>query len=366
MTHPSGVTNFFKLISSLDSEKINPFGDATIQKNIASLEFPGLFEQLSPRFERMGVDMPSFRDKLFYGADELKRAWSKFITNEAEKVLTKDFVGLIELSKNMIHDKKITSTEVNTIIGFTIMYFDVIENKKINKKDVVEGVLMKGLIKKSSFYQKIAMADKDYGGVLSWDEKSDGHDMIWQHFVLQTCRFLKQTIHNLNHFIHDGKHLKSEIQSMIDQGEFEQFKSKGRRGNKQYFFMLTLLFGLTTGVISFQQYQQKEAPLVPASNVVELKKLADESAFQLSSNRMFVSHDENSKDAVLLAGNAYGPHRSFNNLNTGTPATHMDLYNYLRASEHGGAIDKSILGPGLSVHPNHREIVHGREGGVNR
>ena len=343
--NPVGVTNFFKLLESLDAHKINPLGGAMIQKNIASIDFPGLFEQMAPSFERYGVDVARFREKLFCRADELRKAWVNFITTEAEKILTRDFLALIELSKKMMDNRRITSTEVNTIIGFTIMYYDVIENRKINKKDVIEGVLLKGIIKKSSFYQKIAEAEQDNTGVLSWDEKDAMRDDIWQHLVLQNCRFLKQTIQKLSHYSQDADRLKAQLQEMIDQGEYEQFRSRGRSGIKLKYLVAFLLL-LGSGVFLVQNMADPEG--VETSNMAVV-----ENPIASSPEVMEVQTVADAGGAVFVKDGAQRIQQ--------TTASEGELLRYLQAVDQGQPVNM-LAPPTFERAPGQQNVVHGQSG----
>ncbi|MBF0198002.1 MAG: hypothetical protein HQL32_09835 [Planctomycetes bacterium] len=211
----------------LDSEQVNPLsGKMAVagadQSLITSVQL------LSPSIERLGVDITEFQKSLRQGAREIRRLWTQFILREANKVLMEDLNRLVELATVAFDKKEVSAAEVNGIINFVLSFNEVIHQKHVNKKDVIEGILMRGIIKKSSFYQKLSKAENSFDAKLSWAPKATGSDDIWRHFMLQTCRFMKQAVIHMEHILEDGSGIRSRLQEIIDRDEYEQFNQMER------------------------------------------------------------------------------------------------------------------------------------------
>jgi hypothetical protein len=229
-------------MSSLDQENLNPLrGDGSLTLKGVPLE--NSIRSLGPSMGRFGVDIAEFQRKAATSLIELPRTWREFIQKEAKKVLSGDLNRLMSNIDKNFERKCIKSSEVNSIVNFVLSYYEVIHRRAINKKEVVEGVLMRGLIKKSSFYAKISQADNNNEGLLTWDQDSSHNDDIWRHFTLQTCRFIKQAIGDMEHFLDEPAALKTQLQDLIDREERDQFnRGSGRRAVGQW--LPFLLFGV--------------------------------------------------------------------------------------------------------------------------
>jgi hypothetical protein len=236
-----GSNNFFRLMNSLDDENINPLrneGAIALQAN--ALE--DSIMALSPSFTRMGLDMSVF-SKATTSLKELPQTWRHFIAQQAKEILSGDMNRLLANINENFTERSIKSSEINAIVNFVLSYYEVIHRRAINKKEVIEGVLMRGLIKKSSFYQKISVADRDHEGILTWDASQKNQDDIWRHFTLQTCRFLKQATGELEDLLEDPQDLRNRLQKLLDQAEQEQFnQGVGKRSLGT--FLPLMLFGL--------------------------------------------------------------------------------------------------------------------------
>lgn len=244
----TGTTNFFKLMTTLDEEQLNPLrGDAAIEALPQSVKLAQAFNYLKPGFERIGVDGTEFQSFISSGVKELKQAWVQFIQTQATKVLSADLGKLIEMAENSFEKQSIKTSEVNNIINFVLTYYSVIHKRSINKKEVIEGILMSGIIKKSSFYQKLNNADKESLSVLSWSEEASNRDEIWRHFTLQSCRFIKQALMSIREVVdqYEDMGLQMRLQNLIDKAEYEQFNhlKKNKFSEK-----LSVLFLFLVGV----------------------------------------------------------------------------------------------------------------------
>jgi len=254
MSSPLGNTNFFKLMSSLDAENINPLrGDGSI-----SLQPNSLMQVIQTQagvFGRLGVDLTEFQKLCGSSLRELHATWKQFIATQASIVLTSDMNKLVKIAEGAFDRKGIRTAEINSIVNFILSYYDSVHHRSISKKEAIEGVLMRGLIKKSSFYQKIARADKHFDGVLHWDEASSESDDIWRHFVLQTCRFLKHAVVEVDDLLDEDQEITDRLQAIINADEKEQFnQGKGRRSG---WFLPVTLFVLGLGGLT----------LIPAPSV---------------------------------------------------------------------------------------------------
>ena len=242
---PFGTTNFFRLMNSLDEEHINPLrGEGAITLQAPALEIS--IQSLAPAIARLGVDISEFQKRASTSLRELHKNWSEFIQAQAREILSGDMNRLLGNLDRNFAAKNIKSSEINAIVHFVLSYYEVVHRRAINKKEVIEGVLMRGLIKKSSFYAKISVADKSNQGLLTWEPSHEVSDDIWRHFALQTCRFLKQAITEMEKFIDHPEALRSRLQLLIDKEEREQFnQGTGRRPLNM--FLPVILFGLGLG-----------------------------------------------------------------------------------------------------------------------
>jgi hypothetical protein len=255
---PFGTNNFFRLMNSLDEENVNPLrGDGSIALKGASLETT--IQALAPAIGRFGVDVAEFQRKAATSLIELPKTWQEFIRMEAKKVLSGDLDRLLNNIDKNFESKTIKSSEINSIVHFVLSYYEVIHRRSINKKEVIEGVLMRGLVKKSSFYAKISQADKS-DGHLTWDSSHAQSDDIWRHFTLQTCRFIKQATLEMDDFLDDATALKSRLQDLIDREERDQFnRGSGRPSFGQW--LPFVLFGLgVAGIFAIPQAQNNVEP----------------------------------------------------------------------------------------------------------
>jgi hypothetical protein len=246
MSSPLGNTNFFKLMSSLDAENINPLrGDAIALQPNSLMQ---VIQAQSSSLARLGVDLNEFQKLCGSSLRELNTTWKQFISTQASIVLTSDMNKLVHLAEGAFDRKGVRTAEINSVINFILSYYDTVHRRSISKKEAIEGVLMRGLIKKSSFYQKIARADKLNDGTLTWDAASSESDDIWRHFILQTCRFLKHAVIEVDDLLDEDQEITDRLQAIINADEKEQFnQGKGRRSG--WFLPLTLfavgLGGLT-------------------------------------------------------------------------------------------------------------------------
>lgn len=238
-----GHTNFFRLMNSLDEEQINPLrGEGAVALTPTALQTA--IASLGPSFGRMGVDLAGFQKETSSNPLNLPRLWNDFIRQQARELLSGDMSRLMSSIDSCFERGAIKSSEINGIVNFVLTYYEVIHRRSINKKEVIEGVLMRGLIKKSSFYQKIAQADKDTEGVLSWKGASKNDD-IWRHFSLQTLRFLKQSTFELEDFLEDTSAMRQRLQDRIDSEEYDQFnQGSGRPSATSWLPMLIFAVGL--------------------------------------------------------------------------------------------------------------------------
>jgi len=244
MSSPLGNTNFFKLMSSLDAENINPLrgdGGVTLQAN----SLMQVIQSQAGSLSRLGVDLSEFPKLCESSLRELQSTWKQFISTQASIVLTSDMNKLIQIAEGAFDRKGLRTAEINSIINFTLSYYDSVHRRSISKKEAIEGVLMRGLIKKSSFYQKIAQADKSQDGILSWDIASKENDDIWRHFILQTCRFLKHAVTEVDDLLDEDQEITHRLQSIINADEKEQFNQG--KGTNSSWFMPIALFGLGLG-----------------------------------------------------------------------------------------------------------------------
>lgn len=238
-----GSNNFFRLMNSLDEENINPLRKEGATAIPAS-NLEDSIMALSPSFTRMGMDMSVFT-KATTSLKELPKTWQAFIAQQAKEILTADMDRLISTIGQNFESRQIKSSEINAIVNFVFSYYEVIHRRSINKKEVIEGVLMRGLIKKSSFYSKISQADRDHEGVLTWDSSIKHHDDIWRHFTLQTCRFLKQATTELDDLLHEASDLRQRLQAYLDQDEQDQFnQGVGKRSLGTFLPMLLFFLGI--------------------------------------------------------------------------------------------------------------------------
>ena len=242
---PFGTTNFFRLMNSLDEEHINPLrGEGAITLQAPALETS--IQSLAPAIARLGVDISEFQQRASYGLRELHKNWREFIQQQAREILSGDMDRLLSNLDRNFASKNIKSSEINAIVHFVLSYYEVVHRRAINKKEVIEGVLMRGLIKKSSFYAKISSADKSTQGMLTWEPIHENADDIWRHFALQTCRFLKQAVTEMENFLDEPDTLRRRLQDLIDKEEKEQFnQGTGRRPLNM--FLPVILFGLGIG-----------------------------------------------------------------------------------------------------------------------
>lgn len=230
-------------MNSLDEEQINPLrGGGALAVPASSLQTS--IQMLAPSMGRLGIDVSRFQNQAASSILSLPRAWSDFIRKEARSILTTDMNRLLESVDVMFESRSLKSSDINSVIHFVLSYYEVVHRRSINKKEVVEGVLMRGLIKKSSFYQKIAQADKDNEGELSWNSESKKSDDIWRHFTLQTLRFLKQATQELEELLEDPASLRARIQEKIDQEEFDQFNSGSGRKSTPWTPLLFFFVGI--------------------------------------------------------------------------------------------------------------------------
>jgi hypothetical protein len=242
---PFGTTNFFRLMSSLDEEQINPLrGEGSITLQASALELS--IQSLAPAVARLGVDISEFQKRASHSLRELHKNWGEFIQQQAREILSGDMDRLISNLDQNFATKNIKGSEINSIVHFVLSYYEVVHRRAINKKEVIEGVLMRGLVKKSSFYAKISQADKVSQGQLTWDISDANADDIWRHFALQTCRFLKQAVSEMETFLDDADGLRRRLQNLLDKEEREQFnQGTGRRPLNM--FLPIVLFGLGVG-----------------------------------------------------------------------------------------------------------------------
>ena len=255
---PFGSNNFFRLMSSLDEENINPLrGEGAIALKGQSLETT--IQALAPAISRVGIDLSEFQRKAATSLIELPRAWREFIRTEAKKVLSGDMDRLLVNIHQNFEKKSIKSSEINAIVHFVLSYYEVIHRRSINKKEVIEGVLMRGLVKKSSFYAKISSADKAHHGVLTWDDALEQADDLWRHFTLQTLRFLKQAIFDMEDYLDNSADIKARLQEIIDREERDQFN--GASGHRMFANWLPLmLFLLGVGGLMFLPHDTSMSP----------------------------------------------------------------------------------------------------------
>ena len=175
--------------------------------------------------------------------------------------------------------------------------------------------------------------------LLSWDEKDPQRDDIWMHLVLQNCRFLKQTIQKLGHYIQVGDKLKAQLQEMIDQGEFEQFRSRGRAGSKLKFLVAFLLL-LGSGFWFIQHAGVVGTGLVSDPAVVTAEPAPVEAV-------ALAGQDAHTADGAQFISQ--------------TTSGEGELLRYLQAVEHG--VPTNMLAPpayeGVQGQQN---VVHGQNG----
>lgn len=253
-----GTNNFFRLMNSLDEEQINPLRGGAISVPASSLQTS--IQMLAPSMDRLGIDVATFQNQAAHSLLSLPRAWGDFIRKEAKTILTTDMNRLVESVDVMFENRSLKSSDINSIIHFVLSYYEVIHRRSINKKEVVEGVLMRGLIKKSSFYQKIAVADRDHDGQLSWNSELKQSDDIWRHFTLQTLRFLKQATQELDDLLEDPASLRARIQEKIDEEEFEQFNSGSGRRSTPWMPVILFLVGVGAMLAIPGPSQKAETP----------------------------------------------------------------------------------------------------------
>lgn len=230
-------------MNSLDEENINPLRDnGAIAVQPSTLEDSIL--ALSPSFTRMGLDMSVFT-RASTSLKELPQTWRNFIAQQAKEILSGDMNRLLSNIDNNFDTRSIKSSEINAVVNFVLSYYEVIHRRSINKKEVIEGVLMRGLIKKSSFYQKISLADKNEQGLLTWDANEKNNDDIWRHFTLQTCRFLKQATGELDDLLEDPQELRQTLQRLLDRDEQDQFnQGTGKRSLGTFVPAVMFLLGI--------------------------------------------------------------------------------------------------------------------------
>jgi hypothetical protein len=249
----AGSTNFFKLMATLDEEHINPLrGDAAIAALPAPVKLIQTFNYLKPIIEKLGVDASEFQDFISSGVQELQSAWVKFINSQATIVLTNDLSRLVGITENAFQSESIKTSEVNNIVNFVLTYYSVIHNRSISKKEVIESILLSGIIKKSSFYQKINTADKTNDSFLSWSDESPNKDEIWRHFALQSCRFLKQSVHSLRDVVDEFNDMgvQTRLQELVDRAEYEQFNKLSKKGySDKIGVFIVFLLGISSMLI---------------------------------------------------------------------------------------------------------------------
>lgn len=310
--HQLGNTNFFKLMVFLDSEKINPMREGGLESASSQpLNLTRSIQSLKPRIERLGIDVADFQEQCGGSVREIHKAWVHFITSQAKIVLTNDVKKLIQIAEMSFKNQSIKSSEVNSIINFILSYHEVIHHRGISKKDVIEGILMSGITKKSSFYQKISNAERENDGTLTWKTSDSHKDEIWRHFILQTCRFLKQTIHNLEYILMDNGELREKLQQMVDKAEFEQFNHqpgvrKGDLVGLSVLFVIGLFALLGMPMMDNASNGQNVAhhdKMIPPSEINQ------HSYMVLSANTMMNKKNNNfpAKDSDLYRWTSYGP-----------------------------------------------------------
>ena len=283
-------------MNSLDEENINPLrGNGAIVVQPSTLEDSIL--ALSPSFTRMGLDMSVFT-RASTSLKELPQTWRHFIAQQAKEILSGDIDRLLTNIDRNFETRTIKSSEINAIVNFVLSYYEVIHRRSINKKEVIEGVLMRGLIKKSSFYQKISVADKDQKGILSWDASEKQHDDIWRHFTLQTCRFLKQATGELDDLLEDAQGLREKLQKLLDRDEQEQFNQGTGKRSLGTFIPIVMFFLGIAGLMSLpmptHETAGQPAQITTSSPsgfdaTVLVGKSEDASAFSNASSATFAS-----------------------------------------------------------------------------
>ena len=279
---PFGTTNFFRLMNSLDEECINPLrGEGTITLQAPALETS--IQSLAPAIAKLGVDISEFQKRASYSLRELHKNWREFIQQQAREILSADMDRMLNnLDRNFVA-KNIKSSEINTIVHFVLSYYEVVHRRTINKKEVIEGVLMRGLIKKSSFYAKMSLADKSNHGILTWEPSLEVSDDIWRHFALQTCRFLKQAITEMENFLENPNALRDRLQNLIDKEEKEQFnQGTGRRPLNM--FLPVILFGLGIGGMMALNVPVQKTGLISTDKSAQISAKQD---FSLSKSSDF-------------------------------------------------------------------------------
>jgi len=309
----AGSTNFFKLMSTLDEEHMNPLrGDAAIAALPTPVKLIQTFNYLKPMIERLGVDASEFQNFISSNVQELQSAWVKFINNQATIVLTNDLSRLVEITENAFQSESIKTSEVNNIVNFVLTYYSVIHNRSISKKEVIESILLSGIIKKSSFYQKINTADKNNDSFLSWSNDSSHKDEIWRHFTLQSCRFLKQSVHALRDVVDDFNDMgiQTRLQGLVDKAEYEQFNQLSKKGyNDKIGVFIVFLLGI--GSMLIMPFFEEE----PSSNQISNKPSL--------TNKPALHNSAQGSQPVSFSNGASKPH-SFNNLSSLTVSTNTN------------------------------------------